>query len=57
MKDVATGRALGVSRRTVQKHVSNAGAALGSTTRFQKGLPAAQLGWLGPRTHRNAANG
>lgn len=35
------------SRRTVQKHVSAAGSALGAKTRFQIGQPAMERGWLG----------
>ncbi|MFF3565249.1 LuxR C-terminal-related transcriptional regulator [Streptomyces sp. NPDC002574] len=46
MKDDAIARVLGVSRRTVQKHVSEAGTALGARTRFQIALLAAERGWL-----------
>jgi DNA-binding CsgD family transcriptional regulator len=46
MKDDAIARVLGLSRRTVQKHVSDAGAALGAKTRFQIGLLAAERGLL-----------
>ncbi|WP_431955143.1 helix-turn-helix transcriptional regulator [Actinacidiphila sp. bgisy167] len=46
MKDDAIARVLGVSRRTVQKHVSDAGAALGARTRFQIALLARDRGWL-----------
>ncbi|MEU9385519.1 helix-turn-helix domain-containing protein [Streptomyces sp. NPDC048279] len=49
MKDDAIARALGISRRTVQKHVSDAGTALGAKTRFQIGLLAAEQGWLDRR--------
>ncbi|SOF02418.1 Sugar-specific transcriptional regulator TrmB [Streptomyces sp. OV198] len=49
MKDDSIARALGISRRTVQKHVSDAGTALGAKTRFQIGLLAAERGWLGRR--------
>ncbi|MFJ8009554.1 helix-turn-helix transcriptional regulator [Streptomyces fagopyri] len=52
MKDDAIARALGVSRRTVQKHVSDAGTALGAQTRFQIGLLVAERGWLGRRPRR-----
>lgn len=46
MKDETIARVLKVSRRTVQKHVSDAGALLGARTRFQIALLAAERGWL-----------
>lgn len=46
MKDDAIARVLGVSRRTVQKHVSEVGTALGARTRFQIALLARERGWL-----------
>ncbi|MET8353228.1 LuxR C-terminal-related transcriptional regulator [Micromonospora sp. NPDC005206] len=46
MKDEAIARVLQVSRRTVQKHVSEAGSLLGARTRFQIALLAAERGWL-----------
>ncbi len=46
MKDDAIARVLDISRRTVQKHVSEAGSALGARTRFQIALRAAEQGWL-----------
>ncbi|MFF4731737.1 LuxR C-terminal-related transcriptional regulator [Streptomyces mirabilis] len=46
MKDDAIARVLNISRRTVQKHVSEAGTALGARTRFQIALRAAERGWL-----------
>ncbi|SEG92149.1 regulatory protein, luxR family [Actinacidiphila yanglinensis] len=46
MKDETIARLLHVSRRTVQKHVSEAGAALGARTRFQIALLARDRGWL-----------
>ncbi|MGY0002360.1 LuxR C-terminal-related transcriptional regulator [Micromonospora sp. I033] len=46
MKDEAIARVLKVSRRTVQKHVSDAGSMLGARTRFQIALLAAERGWL-----------
>ncbi|MEW2624125.1 LuxR C-terminal-related transcriptional regulator [Streptomyces sp. NPDC048106] len=49
LKDDSIARVLKVSRRTVQKHVTDAGSALGAKTRFQIALRAAELGWLGPR--------
>ncbi|MFS4092075.1 helix-turn-helix transcriptional regulator [Streptomyces sp. AF1A] len=48
MKDDAIARVLGLSRRTVQKHVSDAGTALGAKTRFQIGMLAAERGLLQP---------
>ncbi|MEW1779939.1 LuxR C-terminal-related transcriptional regulator [Streptomyces sp. NPDC086777] len=47
MKDDTIARVLKVSRRTVQKHVSDAGTRLGARTRFQIALLAAERGWLG----------
>lgn len=47
MKDDTIARLLKVSRRTVQKHVSEAGTRLGARTRFQIALLAAERGWLG----------
>ncbi|MFG2358743.1 LuxR C-terminal-related transcriptional regulator [Streptomyces sp. NPDC048521] len=47
MKDETIARVLRVSRRTVQKHVSEAGTLLGARTRFQIALLAAERGWLG----------
>ncbi|MGW0082231.1 LuxR C-terminal-related transcriptional regulator [Streptomyces sp. NPDC003393] len=46
MKDETIARVLKVSRRTVQKHVSDAGTLLGARTRFQIALLAAERGWL-----------
>ncbi|MQY14814.1 hypothetical protein SRB5_49900 [Streptomyces sp. RB5] len=46
MKDETIARVLKVSRRTVQKHVSDAGTLLGAKTRFQIALLAAERGWL-----------
>lgn len=48
LKDESIARVLKVSRRTVQKHVTDAGNALGAKTRFQIALRAAGRGWLGP---------
>jgi DNA-binding CsgD family transcriptional regulator len=47
MKDDTIARVLKVSRRTVQKHVSDAGTRLGARARFQIALLAAERGWLG----------
>jgi DNA-binding CsgD family transcriptional regulator len=49
MKDDAIARVLGVSRRTVQKCVSELGHRLGARTRFQIALLAREHGWLDPR--------
>ncbi|SEO78963.1 helix-turn-helix transcriptional regulator [Actinacidiphila rubida] len=49
MKDDSIARVLNVSRRTVQKHISEAGSTLGVRTRFQMALLAAERGWLGSR--------
>lgn len=51
MKDDAIARVLDISRRTVQKHVSEAGTALGARTRFQIALRAAERGWLPLESH------
>lgn len=40
LKDDSIARVLKVSRRTVQKHVTDAGNALGAKTRFQIALRA-----------------
>jgi len=47
MKDDAIARALRLSRRTVQTHVSDLGRQLGARTRFQIALLAQERGWLG----------
>ncbi|MFI5897568.1 LuxR C-terminal-related transcriptional regulator [Actinoplanes sp. NPDC051513] len=46
MKDETIARILNVSRRTVQQHISDAGAVLGARTRFQMAVLAAKQGWL-----------
>ncbi|GAA0484442.1 hypothetical protein Ade02nite_87610 [Paractinoplanes deccanensis] len=46
MKDETIARILDVSRRTVQQHISDAGALLGARTRFQIAVLAAKRGWL-----------
>lgn len=46
MKDETIARILTVSRRTVQQHISDAGALLGARTRFQMAVLAAKQGWL-----------
>jgi DNA-binding CsgD family transcriptional regulator len=49
LTDDAIARTLGVSRRTVQKHISDLADALGARTRFQIALLAADKGLLGRR--------
>jgi DNA-binding CsgD family transcriptional regulator len=46
MKDETIARILDISRRTVQQHITDAGAALGARTRFQMAVLAAKQGWL-----------
>ncbi|GIF23194.1 DNA-binding CsgD family transcriptional regulator [Actinoplanes tereljensis] len=46
MKDETIARILNVSRRTLQQHISDAGAVLGARTRFQIAVLAAKRGWL-----------
>ncbi|BCY13421.1 helix-turn-helix transcriptional regulator [Actinoplanes sp. L3-i22] len=46
MKDETIARILHISRRTVQQHISDAGAVLGARTRFQIAVLAAKQGWL-----------
>ena len=48
LKDEAIARAMGMSRRTVQRHVTDAMAVLGARNRFQAGLLARDRGWLDP---------
>ncbi|WP_213003075.1 helix-turn-helix transcriptional regulator [Winogradskya consettensis] len=50
MKDETIARILNVSRRTLQQHISDAGAVLGARTRFQIALLAAKQGWLSDRS-------
>jgi DNA-binding CsgD family transcriptional regulator len=47
LKDEAIARALNLSRRTVQKHVTDAMTALGARNRFQAALLAKERGWVG----------
>ncbi|MGH6654411.1 MAG: helix-turn-helix transcriptional regulator [Actinocrinis sp.] len=56
MKDESIARALGTSRRTVQKHVTAVMSTLGARTRFQAALLARERGWIGapPATSRAA---
>lgn len=45
-KDRAIARALGVTERTVGRHIQDLMTHLNATTRFQAGLQAARRGWL-----------
>ncbi|MEU3182965.1 LuxR C-terminal-related transcriptional regulator [Streptomyces sp. NPDC006923] len=49
LTDDAIARALGLSRRTIQKHISGTADALGARTRFQIALLARERGWVGRR--------
>ncbi|MDX3849534.1 helix-turn-helix transcriptional regulator [Streptomyces sp. AK02-01A] len=49
LTDDAIARALGLSRRTIQKHISGTADALGARTRFQIALLARERGWIGRR--------
>jgi DNA-binding CsgD family transcriptional regulator len=51
LTDDAIARTLSVSRRTVQKHISDLADALGARTRFQIALLAADRGLLGQQRH------
>jgi DNA-binding NarL/FixJ family response regulator len=46
LKDESIARALGLSRRTVQKSVTAVMSSLGARTRFQAALLAHDRGWL-----------
>ncbi|MFJ9346418.1 LuxR C-terminal-related transcriptional regulator [Streptomyces sp. NPDC101237] len=48
MKQESIARTLGVSRRTVQKDISDIGTALGARNHFQIALLAQERGWLTP---------
>ncbi|WP_425955294.1 helix-turn-helix transcriptional regulator [Xylanimonas sp. McL0601] len=56
LTDDAIGRVLGVSRRTVQKHISDLAETLGVRTRFQIALVAAQRGLLGTEPDETVAH-
>lgn len=47
LKDESIARATGMSRRTVQKHVTSIMGLLGARTRFQAALLARERGWVG----------
>lgn len=47
LKDESIARAMGMSRRTVQKYVTTTMMILGARTRFQAALLARERGWVG----------
>jgi DNA-binding CsgD family transcriptional regulator len=47
LKDESSARAVGMSRRTVQKYVTTIMTILGARTRFQAALLARERGWVG----------
>jgi DNA-binding CsgD family transcriptional regulator/sugar-specific transcriptional regulator TrmB len=47
LKDESIARVTGMSRRTVQKHVTSTMSLLGARTRFQAALLARERGWVG----------
>lgn len=46
LTDEAAGKRLGVSLRTVRRHMAALMERLNATSRFEAGLKAAQRGWL-----------
>ncbi|MFD5485064.1 response regulator transcription factor [Streptomyces virginiae] len=46
LTDDAAGQRLGISSRTVSRHMASIMERLGATSRFEAGLKAAQRGWL-----------
>lgn len=48
LKDEAIARQLGVSVRTVRRHITGLMKELGATTRFAAGVAAVRRGWLSP---------
>jgi DNA-binding NarL/FixJ family response regulator len=52
LKDESIARATGMSRRTVQKHVTSIMGLLGARTRFQAALLARERGWVGSNVAR-----
>src|SRR3569833_3543222 len=54
LKDEAIARALSLSRRTVQKDVTDIMATLGARNRFQAALLASTRGWVGKGGQRRA---
>ncbi|MDH6108947.1 DNA-binding CsgD family transcriptional regulator/sugar-specific transcriptional regulator TrmB [Kitasatospora sp. MAP12-15] len=46
LTDEAAGQRLGISARTVSRHMASVMERLGATSRFEAGIKAAQLGWL-----------
>ncbi|WP_328909761.1 LuxR C-terminal-related transcriptional regulator [Streptomyces sp. NBC_00234] len=55
MTDDAIARVLGLSRRTIQKHISETAELLGARTRFQIALLARERSWLGDASDAVAA--
>ncbi|MET7858121.1 winged helix-turn-helix transcriptional regulator [Streptomyces sp. NPDC005318] len=55
LTDDAIARVLGLSRRTIQKHISETAELLGVRTRFQIALLARERGWLGDASGLSAA--
>ena len=46
LKDEAVGRQLGLSERTVRRHIADLVTRLGATSRFQAGAQAVRRGWV-----------
>ncbi|MFC8734507.1 helix-turn-helix domain-containing protein [Luteimicrobium sp. NPDC057192] len=46
LKDEAVGRQLGLSERTVRRHIADLVVRLGATSRFQAGAQAVRRGWV-----------
>ncbi|HWK93393.1 MAG TPA: helix-turn-helix domain-containing protein [Luteimicrobium sp.] len=46
LKDEAVGRQLGLSERTVRRHIADLVTRLGATSRFQAGAQAVRRGWI-----------
>ncbi|MGW6614033.1 LuxR C-terminal-related transcriptional regulator [Streptomyces erythrochromogenes] len=46
LTDDGAGQRLGISSRTVSRHMASIMERLGATSRFEAGLKAAQRGWL-----------
>ncbi|SDJ27448.1 regulatory protein, luxR family [Actinokineospora alba] len=54
MKDRAIAKTLGITERTLSRHIRELMDTLEADTRFQAGIQAAQLGWL--RTQESSGN-
>jgi DNA-binding NarL/FixJ family response regulator len=46
LTDDTAGQRLGISSRTVQRHMASIMERLNATSRFEAGIKAAQQGWL-----------